>query len=82
VPHRRVVNDPDARYTTTCCARAATGQAAAPPSSVMNARLFNGNISREDTTPRERGRPTALRDFQRPEGRYGSKSVFAVLSAA
>jgi hypothetical protein len=30
-----------------CCARAASGhRAAAPPSSVMNSRLFNGNISR------------------------------------
>jgi hypothetical protein len=34
------INAPTRRMRSACCARAASGQAAAPPSSVMNSRRF------------------------------------------
>src|SRR5262249_62337614 len=51
---------PDIAGTSVCCARAASGEAAAaaPPSSVMNVRLFT-------RSPRRRGRAASVE----PQGR-------------
>src|SRR5262245_58453170 len=50
-----------------CCARAASGHAAAPPSNVMKSRRFTADASgvsdRKDSTPRLRQETAALRDF-------------------
>src|SRR5262245_8983483 len=40
-PERRLIR----RIPLPCCARAASGQAAAPPSSVMNSRRFNARTN-------------------------------------
>jgi hypothetical protein len=52
-----------------CCARAASGQAAALPSSVMKSRRFTASASRaskrKDSTPSVWQQTAAVRDFDR-----------------
>ena len=70
-PDERIrCSDPACRNPITgiagCCARAASGHAAAPPSSVMNSRRFTADASRasdrKDSTP-DRQETAALREF-------------------
>jgi hypothetical protein len=59
-----------------CCARAASGHAAAaPPSSVMNSRRFTSNFSRASKRKVDSGRPTALRNFEGAFVGCGSNSA-------
>jgi hypothetical protein len=62
-----------------CCARAASGNAAAPPRSVMKARLFTAEAShasdRKNSTPKLRQETAALLDFDPSYARFGSDSV-------
>src|SRR5262245_687806 len=65
---RWCLNKGATRGIAGCCARAASGHAAAaPPRSVMNSRRFTGSTSRasdrKDSTPQLRRMTAALRDF-------------------
>ena len=48
---RAVMSTPMRRIRSGCCARAASGHAAAPPISVMNSRRLMGFVLRPRTTP-------------------------------
>src|SRR5262249_36334651 len=84
---RGASDDPALTNPTTgivdCCARAATGHAAAaPPSSVMNSRRFTPT---SPVLPNERNSPqgtAALRDFDSVYAADGSNSDIAAMSAA
>jgi len=52
-----------------CCARAATGKAAAPPSSDMNARLFMCGWPPPGSTSKERVLPNTRVEFAMKDGR-------------
>src|SRR5215831_2038641 len=63
-----------------CCARAASGHAAAPPSSVMSERRFTAGsfraFDRKVSTPQLRHETAALRDFDRAFVRFGAVATF------
>src|SRR5262245_10084899 len=71
--------NPTVGIFAACCACAANGHAAAPPSSVMNSRRFTASASRasarNDSTPQLRHETAALRDFDPAYDRCGSKAA-------
>src|SRR5262245_25794676 len=64
------------RTRLACCARAARGHAAAPPSSVMKSRRLTARclpcFQQKDSTSQLRQEPVALRDFGLRYDRLGS----------
>jgi hypothetical protein len=82
--YRYTLSIPTRRSWAACCARAARGHAATPPSSVMNSRLFIRSPRRRWQARRSRGRSTCevslghrfegsdLPDYRLPERLLGS----------
>src|SRR5262249_4975012 len=75
-----VVRKPMRRTRSGCCARAASGHAAAaPPRRVMKSRRFTASASRasdgKDSTPQLRQETTALRDFGLADDGFGSEAA-------
>src|SRR5262245_3161036 len=70
------MSTPMRRTRSLCCARAASGHAAAPPSSDMSERRFTAGPFRafapKVSTPQLRQEPAALRDFDPAFVRFGS----------